>query len=324
MKIGCPACARPIATAQPTCLYCGASLSKDAQAAAALAGKRVLQARNLLNIEEAARGAPLDRPSRRYIVIDMADASVDRIASGCSVSGWEARQWQAASRYRLVKVMDEPSERPLVARLLGEGLAASVIHEDTVSKARRPIQVESIDVSRIPAPCTLRHDSDTPPVRQTLPEQEIALIISASIRREKVRELVSPSKVQDLRLEDVLFVHLHIKGDARPWEIDPRRARFEGEGLASGHMRTLQLVRRLAEFAPHDESFKNQVPALAQGADPLSELAEPISARPPARKEAKLVVLDNLSQFREYSAWRGAVALASFVDPFSLETKGGI
>lgn len=322
--MGCPACARPIATARPTCVYCGAPLSKDALEQAALAGKRVLQVEELINLEAAARGAVPDQPSRRYIVIDTADASVDRIASGCSVSAWEARQWQAASRYRLVKVTDEPSTRPLVVRLLGEGLVVRVIHADTVSRARSPIQIESIDASRIPALCSLRHDSESPAVRRTLPEQDLGLIISAAITREKVREPASPSRVQDLRLEDALFVHLHIKGETRPWEIDPRRARFEGGGLASGHMKTVQLVRRLAEFAPHDESFKNQVPALAEGADPLSELAEPISARQPARKGARLVVLDNLSQFREYSAWRGTLALASFDDPFTTGTKGGI
>jgi hypothetical protein len=73
-------------------------------------------------------------------------------------------------------------------------------------------------------------------------------------------------------------------------------------------MRTLELVRRLSIGAPFDEAFKNIVPALSPGADSSTELAGLQSGgAKPRDKEPKTVVLDNVTQFREYSAWRGAI-----------------
>ncbi len=111
-----------------------------------------------------------------------------------------------------------------------------------------------------------------------------------------------------IALEEALLVHVHLKGESRPWEIDPRRTAFEGTGLASAHMRTLQLVRRLSATTEHDDGFRNVVPAFAPGADPLSELAGIKPGTGNTKKESNLIVLDNVAQFREYSAWRGSVA----------------
>jgi hypothetical protein len=178
-----------------------------------------------------------------------------------------------------------------------------------VRQARNPIRLESIDTSRTPAECTLRNDPDAPLRRREVPEQDVALIVSASIRREKVKEAGSLKKTPDVRLEDAVLIHLHLRGETRPLELDPRRAVFEGQGLASAHMRTLDFVRRLAATVPHDEGFRNVVPALAPGVDPLSELSGLTTPPKTSAKEAKLIVLDNVAQFREYSAWRGALAL---------------
>jgi hypothetical protein len=72
-------------------------------------------------------------------------------------------------------------------------------------------------------------------------------------------------------------------------------------------MSTLDLVRRLSATAPHDETFKKMVPALSPGLDPGGDLAGLKTPTKTPAKEPKRIVLDNLAQFREYSAWRGAI-----------------
>src|SRR5262245_50962920 len=113
----CPACARPIAMARAHCVYCGAALPAEAVEEATRASRQVLQSRNLQRREAVSHGIGRETPPRRYIIVDTASASAEIIAEACSVSVWEARQWRAASRYRLLKVSTEPANGPLESGL---------------------------------------------------------------------------------------------------------------------------------------------------------------------------------------------------------------
>lgn len=305
----CPACARPIAMARSQCVYCGAALSSEALAAAASAAQRVLRSKSLANLEAAAQGVDRDQPQRNYVVLDTASASVDIIAESCRVSIWQARQWQAASRYRLVKVSSDPDD-PDVAHLKESGLRPIVVSEVAVARLRHPLAVDSIDVSSRPPRWALRDDPEAEPTWRTLDEKNLGLVVSAPIRRERVQDSTTPQNRRVVRLEDAWLVHLYIRGEERPWEIDPLRTGFEGFSLASAHMATLDLVRRLSALAPYDDAFKNIVPALAPGLDSLEDVAGLKRSSTKTGKEPKAVALDNVIQFREYSAWRGAVEAA--------------
>lgn len=292
--------------ARGTCVYCGAPLPEDVREAAASAAQRVLQSTTLAGLESAAMGHDHER-QKRYLVIETTAQPAEVLAEACTMSVWDARQWQAASRYRLLRVMLEPQVGEPLAALRAKGLKPLVVHGDVVARARSPISIESIDVSASPLQCTLREEAEGAVSRKELSEPEIALIISAPIKRERQKEQRSRPR-QDTRLEEAWLVHVHLRHETRPWEIDPRRTAYEGTGLASAHMRTLELVRRLSTVAPLDEAFKNIVPALSPGADPSNELAGLQSTRAkPRDKDQKTVVLDNVTQFREYSAWRGAL-----------------
>lgn len=292
--------------ARANCVYCGAALSPEVLEEAKQAAARVLQSKSLTHLEAAARGEPRDS-TRRYLVIDTAAALPEALAEACSISVWEARQWQASSRYRLLKVTTEFPGGPLEASLKENRLAFFALPEPMVSPLRRPTMVESIDLSVQPIQCALRPDPESAPTRRECPEDEVALIVSATIRREKVKEQASLKAPPDTRLEDAFLVHLHLKNEPQPWEIDPRRTAFEGVSLASAHMNTRELVRRLSLRAPHDDAFKNVVPALSPGEDPTTGLQVLKKPRGRDDQKQKPVVLDNVSQFREYSAWRGAV-----------------
>jgi len=292
--------------ARGTCVYCGAPLPEEVREAAASAAQRALQSTTLAGLESAAMGHDHER-QKRYIVVETTAQPAEVLAEACAMSVWDARQWQAASRFRLLRVMPEAQLSEPLSDLRAKGLNPLVVSGDAVARARSPIPIESIDISALPLQCTLREEPEGAVSRKELPEPEIALIISAPIKRERQKELRSRIR-QDTRLEEAWLVHVHFRNESRPWEIDPRRTAYEGPGLASAHMRTLELVRRLSTVAPFDEAFKNIVPALSPGAVPSNELAGLQGGGAKARdKEPKTVVLDNVTQFREYSAWRGAL-----------------
>ena len=295
-------------------MYCGTHLPDDLQAQAAAAAKRVLQSKSLVHLESAARGVAGDANPRMHYVIETTNVTAAALAAACSVSLWEAGQWQAAARYRLFRVTTKGLGGPLDLALREKGIRFFALPEEALLPLRDPIPIESIDVSSVPVTCSLREGADQPAVRRRLAEKDLSLVLTAPIKREKVKDQTAKRTPADARLEDNWLVHFHSKAGGRPFELDPRRTAFEGPGLASAYMRALDLVRNLRGHVPLDESFKSVVPALSPGADPLSDL-EGLKARPKsADKGPRWIVLDNTAQFREYSAWRGAVELALLRD----------
>ena len=304
----CPACARPIAMARARCVYCGAALPAEALEEATRAAQKVLQSTDLASLGAVSQGFGREPAARRYVVLDTSAAPVDVIAEACSVSAWEARQWQAASRYRLIKVSTEPENGPLESALREKGLDPIVLPEAVVMRSRSPVLLESIDPVADPPRCTFRDLPEAAPSRREMRPAELTLIVSAPIKRQRLKDQV-PARAE-ARLEDAWLVHLHLKGEPRPLEIDPLRTVYEGAGLASAYMSTLEFVRRMAAHAPHDEAFRNIVPALSPGLDPLRDLDVLGAGAKKKDKEPKVVMLDNVAQFREYSAWRGALEAA--------------
>ncbi|MEO8501942.1 MAG: hypothetical protein ABI565_13575, partial [Vicinamibacteria bacterium] len=127
-----------MAMARSNCVYCGAPLSAEVLEAAALAAERVLQSKSLHHLEAAAKGLDPGQPQRRYLILDTRETAPETLAQACSISLWEARQWQAASRYRLLKVSADPTEGSLEAGLRTAGLTFFAIPEPAVSPGRNP------------------------------------------------------------------------------------------------------------------------------------------------------------------------------------------
>lgn len=301
----CPSCGRPVATARPTCLYCGASLPEETQTAAAEAAARVLQAKNLSHLEASTGGFGPEAPRRVYVILDTT-ASIESIVDAFGISPWEAQQWQIASSFRLVRIAPEGRHEAMEAPLVASR-HLHTIPEKIVTESRTPRFVEFVGASPGTLALSLEDPETLTARRLELEPSAVLLIVSGPIKREKVREAASYKKPSDTRLDDGWLIHLHTRDDPRPLEIDPGRTKFETSGPASAHMLSLELVRRLENAAVHDAFFRNVVPALSPGADPLDELREMASAKKGGAKEPKRVVLDNMAQFREYSAWRAAI-----------------
>jgi len=293
-------------------MYCGATLDSDAVAGAAAAAQRVLQAKSLLHLE-AASPDRAEAAERRYRILETRSSPAERLAETFGVSLWDARQWQASSFYRLMGVSADPDSSRSEEPSATETVRIHSISERRVAARRSPVAVEAIDAETLSF--SLREEAEGPAVRKQLRLEDLVLIVTAPIQREKIREQASPKKPADTKREENWLVHLHLQRDARPWEIDPGRTAYEGGGLASAHMRTRELVQRLSVSVPHDDAFKNMVPALSPGEDPIADLRTP-KTEGRRDKDARVTILDNLTQFREYSAWRSALAL-------SLASAGG-
>ena len=111
-------------------------------------------------------------------------------------------------------------------------------------------------------------------------------------------------------LESGFRFHLHRRDDARPLELDPGAFDFGGNGPGTSSLLQLTAwVQELTRGAAVDDGFRRLPPELgvaaAAAGGPLAA-ADALGARAALRAEAPLV-LDNLRQFRFYSAWRAAV-----------------
>ncbi len=287
-------------------MYCGSPLPAEVLESAGLAVRSVIESPSLQALEFAAIGAVEGRPPKRYVVVETDRVPVETLAAGCSVSVWEARQWRTASRYRLLRISAEPTDGAFESDLRSRGIHPLSVAEDQVARARNPVTVEAMDLSGNQVQCTVREDTESHALRRELLESELTLIVSGPIKQERVKDQ-APRLRSDRRMEEAWLVHLHFKNEIRPWEIDPRRTAYQGPGLASAHMRTLELARRLSSEIPWDENFKNLVPALAPALTPPDDLRALAKENRKRDHEAKTVLLDNVAQFREYSAWRAAV-----------------
>jgi hypothetical protein len=134
---------------------------------------------------------------------------------------------------------------------------------------------------------------------------ELLLVVRGPI----AREYPPSTEVRRLRLAGLdpgYRFHLHRRGEARPLELDP--AGFEFGERAPGDSSMLRMngwMAGLAAATPHDDTFRFVTPALAP-AEADAGLAAAGALRRPAGRETT-PVLDNLAQFRAYSAWRAAV-----------------
>jgi hypothetical protein len=136
---------------------------------------------------------------------------------------------------------------------------------------------------------------------------ELLLIVWGPI----VREYQSVPKRQRVRaatLESGHRVHLHLVEGGPPLELDPGDFAFAGGAgsFAPSLLAVSGWVASLRAHAPLDDDFRRLPPALAPEAWSKGALGVVEVLRPSPREGAALV-LDNLAQFRFYSAWRAIV-----------------
>ncbi len=294
----CPACGRPVALARPTCLYCGAPLPGGAAAAAAAE-------RDPLDGQAAGTGAAPGEP-RVLVVLDLSGASAAALLRA-GFPAYEAALLARRGGLHLHRVLDAEAAAEVTARLDRGGVAVVLVPEDEARLA--PLRVASGE--RREGRLLLRGAFGL----AELSGAELLLVVTGPIAREQ-RPRLERQKVETARLEPGWLVHLHRRAEPRPLEIDA--ADFSPGFAVTGSVR-LEIEAWLGEIAagvPRDDGFRSLPPVLAPAEPaargPLAAAAtlQASRSRPPRRRRTaddEPLLLDNVAQFRFYSAWRAAV-----------------
>jgi hypothetical protein len=280
-----------VAVARRQWLYCGADHSGLVPPAARGDRDAPIPARP-------ARDAP---PTDRVLLIVAADGvEVARLADALGLSPYEAGQWARRGGYRLHRMAAPAEAEAERARLAALGVAVYACREADVRSDAEPDPVIGGGFDGL----SLR--LRTPAGGRAVGPADLLLVVRGPIAREHpVQETLRFARVATL--EPGFRFHLHLQGGGRPLELDPAAFEFGAERANEGSFLEISgWIAAVAAGVPVDDAFRRVTPALAPvlpvegaaatAADALRTTALPAPA-----------ILDNLAQFRFYSAWRGAV-----------------
>jgi hypothetical protein len=278
-----------VAVARPSCLYCGTAFSGETVAAAERSRAAVLA------------GEAAARPDRALLVVRLEGTAAGALAAALGTSGYEAAQWARRGGYHLHRVLPPGEARAERDRLSALGVAAFTFDEAGVRAAAEPAVAVggSFDGGR------LRVHVGEGTVE--IGPGALLLVVKGPIAREH------PAREDRLRfaslatLEPGYRFHLHLAAGGAPVELDPGGFDFGAErSRESSLLEIAGWVDRLAAGAVVDDAFRRVPPALAPAAPARAGLAGAGDALRRSAGRGDAVILDNLAQFRFYSAWRGA------------------
>jgi hypothetical protein len=227
-------------------------------------------------------------------VLEDADPERLREALGCSLV--EARQHVLRRGPELLGLKDIPAAEAFCVRLAGCGGRARVLPEAHVRRLASPWL--AIGGRQTPeARLKFRGASD----ERVLAPGAILLIVQGPIQREYLPRVAK--RPRTATLEQGYRIHLHLPSDEPPVELDPGGFEFDAE---SGPASSLLRLRRWLEGLAVDDRFRFLAPAL--GPEEPAEGGALAATRGLRRRGGgdESQILDNLRQFRFYSAWRGA------------------
>jgi hypothetical protein len=290
----CPACGRPAAAARPRCLYCGAALpdaplgpgADPATPAPEAAGRDEL-----------------------VLVLDLRAAPAPALARALRLPAWEAQQRARRGGFQLHRVAARAEAEAEAERLAEAGVPALALPAAEVRAAARPLVALGgrCGARRLELRAAKRR-------RLSVAADELLLVVAGPLTRQrqaaeprqKTLILGIPRRWDDpSRLPGYRF-HLHRRGDPQPLELDPESFEFEAHPPLGGPQVELRTwIESMAPRAPWDDGFRGLAPALA----PSEPTGGPAAALPDRarRREQGAAVLDNLAQFRFYSAWRACL-----------------
>jgi hypothetical protein len=235
-----------------------------------------------------------------------------QLAAALGVSRFVAEQQLRRGGWHLHRAT-EPDEAGLEAgRLAAAGVTVRVLPGDDVAAAAQPRL--ALGGRREPGRLRLRSSGGD----VTVAEGDLLLIVRGPVAREYLAEPSTRRRPRGVGLDDGYRIHLHLRSDRRPIELDPASFDFGSPEIGSSLVRLTEWVAAVRRGAAEDDRFRYLAPALAPAAavPGLVSAAGALRARRPAgRGDGERVVLDNVAQFRFYSAWRGVLERAAGAPP---------
>jgi hypothetical protein len=239
-------------------------------------------------------------PSDRTLLVlawDEADARAAAVA--LELSPFEAEMRRRRGGFGLHGIFPAAEAEEEAARLRDAGLRVFLVPEGEarvvpwVAAAGAPVD----DGLRLRGSGGVRH----------VLRHDLALIVKGPIVREYLAQ-VARKKVRTAGLESGYRFHLHLKATSTPLELDPGEFDFRESGRITGSSLLEMGAWIEALGVSVDDGFRSLTPALG-AAEPTADPASGALRAGPAfvRPKGQATVLDNLAQFRFYSAWRAAV-----------------
>ena len=286
----CAACQRPIAVVGRRCIYCGAELPEPI-------------------IEKPEPQTTIALPDRLLLVVD-ASTNAQAAAATLGHRSAEIAALGRRSRYLLHRILPVAEARAEAARLAMQGVSAITLSESAVRAASQPLIATGGD----PANGMFALDSGGEPLK--LVADDVLLVIWGPIRREPLSE--ETRSMRELRhapaprVAESDLCHVHTRMSSRPIEVDANAFAFsQAHGvIESTLLRLRAAIAGLAAAVEIDQGFRWEAPALGvSSSTQRSSLADAFSTRRSGARERKpATFLDNVAQFRFYSAWRGTLA----------------
>lgn len=301
----CPHCRRPIARIQPRCLYCGKPIPPELLVEAEASAAAALAAEPSRPSQAPPAGADVvpapGETSRSLLILDLRDADAKRVATALGVSLFEANQRVKRGGFQLHRIADDAR-----AAQEGDAIAAGGVRVLRIPEAETQAADPVLILGGRFEPGIARLRGPGGPLRLDAPDLLLA------VRGPIVREYQTPQEWRRLRsasLTQGYRFHLHRSSDPRPVELDPESFEFDERATASSLLRISAWVD--AAGVPIDDGFRMLPPALGE-ADPDARAGIDASAALGARvadteRKGTKTILDNVRQFRAYSAWRGRV-----------------
>jgi hypothetical protein len=277
------------------CVYCGAALPAES-------GARQPSA------------APAAGSERLIVVVDLSSGREEDAARALGLTLFDLRQLSLRGPLHLHRVLSPDRARAEAAFVADRGLWVALVSEAETRRVTSPLVVRGGRWVE----GTLHAQTADGSLR--LCGDDLLLLVQGPIVRERqatpetadLRNVRRLKLVRSATLTQGFRYHLHRCGDPIPIELDPLSFAFgEADGAShSSDQRLAEWISRLAPGVPVDDTFRRQVPALGPAAPASESALRPATSadRGSSRgKGAEAPVLDNLAQFRFYSAWRGLV-----------------
>jgi hypothetical protein len=241
--------------------------------------------------------------ARAFLLYEAA-GEAEVVARALRISLADAQQRCLRGGFRLgpaLPVAEAESER---ARLLGLGLGALTLPEEQVLRAIR----RRVALRGDPRAGVFSVEGAAAPVH--VGSGDPLLVVRGPIARE-YQPTTERQRIRTATLEQGYLIHIHLRSEVRPIEIDP--ATFIDQGRVDPYrstlLRLIEDVGRLCSGAPVDTGFEREPPALAVP-EPSDTTARAATFGLKASRKEAAVVLDNKVQFRFYSAWHASLERA--------------
>jgi hypothetical protein len=273
--------------ARPTCLYCGALLPEAAAAAPVPAS------------------SPPPVLARALLILDLRAVEPARLADALGVGSYDAAQRVRAGGYQVHRALPPAEAEVEAARIERAGVPVVLIPAEEAAARAGPLLVRG-------GACegdALALSTDEGARRVT--GADVFLVVRGPITR-AYQTAQDVRRVRTATLEGGHRLHLHRHDDPRPLELDPLAFDFGDvpPTSLSSLLTLLGWLEQVAPLAPADDGFRRLTAALAP-ARPESKgrltAAEALRAARTSGAGGSPLVLDNVEQFRAYSAWRAAV-----------------